>query len=160
MILLDSKHIDRTLRRMAYQIVEEAHGAPVHMIGLNERGFSISKIMQPIIEKETGHDTPLEQLDIQSEETFNFSTKPKPSSVLVIIDDVIFSGRTFQAAIDKISERNEFQKVFIAVLVDRGHRKFPIHAAVVGTNTPTKFNEQVNLELINSIPHQVILEKI
>lgn len=160
MILLDSNHIDRTLRRMAYQIVEEAHGAPVQMIGLNERGLAISKLMHPIIEQETGFKVMISQLNVETEKDFKFDKKPKENSVLVIIDDVIFSGGTIQTAMDKIMERSLFQKIFIAVLVDRGHRKFPIHAEVVGSHIPTKLNEQVDLELVDGKPDKVVLKKI
>jgi pyrimidine operon attenuation protein / uracil phosphoribosyltransferase len=159
MILLDSKHIERTLRRMAYQIVEEAHGAPILMVGLNERGYSIAKQMHSIIEKESGTKTPLFQLDADDDREFSFDRTIVGNPVLVIIDDVIFSGATFQKAMDKISERSEFQKIFISVLIDRGHRKYPILAAVTGAHIPTKLNEQVILQLKDSKPHQVVLEK-
>lgn len=159
MILLDKKRILRTIRRMAYQIAEEAHGSSIHLVGLNKRGYAIATIIKPILDQETGNDTPLDQLDALSNNEFIFNHKPKQDSVLVLIDDVIFSGGTLQIAIDKIPERSIFQKIFIAVLVDRGHRKYPVHAEVVGIHTPTKLNEQVDLELKNEKPDNVILKK-
>lgn len=160
MILLDNKRILRTIRRIAYQIAEEAHGSPIHLVGLNERGYAIAKIIKPILDQETDSNIPLDQLDALNNEEFIFNYTPKPDSVLVLIDDVIFSGGTLQVAIDKIPKRSIFQKIFIAVLVDRGHRKYPVHAEVVGIHTPTKLNEQVDLELKNNKPDNVILKKI
>ena len=160
MILLDNKRILRTIRRIAYQIAEEAHGLPIHLVGLNERGYAIAKIIKPILDQETDSNIPLDQLDALNNDEFIFNHTPKPDSVLVLIDDVIFSGGTLQVAIDKIPERSIFQKIFIAVLVDRGHRKYPVHAEVVGIHTPTKLNEQVDLELKNNKPDNVILKKI
>jgi pyrimidine operon attenuation protein / uracil phosphoribosyltransferase len=157
MILLDSKRIQRTLKRMAYQIVEEAHGAPIHLIGLNERGYAIASIIKPVVDKATGLQIPLEKLDAEGNGGFSFLNSPGTSPMLVLIDDVIFSGATLQKAIDKIPDRNRFHKISIAVLVDRGHRKFPVHAAIVGVNIPTKFDEQVNLILQEDLPEKVVL---
>lgn len=159
MILLDGNRIQRTLKRMAYQIVEEAHGAPIHLIGLNERGFTIAMIMKPVIEKATGQPLPLDKMNADDELPFSFETSPDNAPMLVLIDDVIFSGGTLQKAIDKVPGRGRFHKICIAVLVDRGHRKFPVHAAIVGVNIPTKLNEQVNLLVKNQKPEMVVLEK-
>jgi pyrimidine operon attenuation protein / uracil phosphoribosyltransferase len=159
MILLDSNRINRTLKRMAYQIVEEAHGAPIHLIGLNERGFAIASLIKPVIDKATGQPSPLEKLNADDEKPFNFEKLPDNSPMLVLIDDVIFSGATLQKSIDKIPGREDFHKICVAVLVDRGHRKFPVHAAIVGVNVPTKLNEQVNLLLSGKKPEKVVLDK-
>ncbi len=160
MILLDGNRIQRTLKRMAYQIVEEAHGAPIHLVGLNNRGSVIALRMKQVIEKATGQKSPLDQLNVDLEETFSFKKLPEDNPVLVLVDDVIFSGKTLQKAIDKIPDLDHFQKICVAVLIDRGHRKFPVHAAIVGVHIPTKLNEQVKLLLTDKKPDKVILEKV
>lgn len=159
MILLDSKRISRTLKRMAYQVAEEARGAPIYMIGLNERGYSLARQMQPVIENVSGEDVPLKQFFVHQDSVPRLDPPPAPGSVLVLIDDVIFSGQTAQLAMEKIPERSQFEKIYISVLVDRGHRKYPVLASVVGINIPTKLNEHVELTLQNQQPDSVKLIK-
>lgn len=159
MILLDQKRIARTSKRMAYQIAEEAGEASIHVIGLNERGYCLACEMLPVIDKVTERSTSLQQLTAIDDSPFELTIKPGNDSVLVIVDDVIFSGRTIQKAIDKIEDYSKFSKIYVAVLVDRGHRKYPIQAAIVGSHIPTKLNEHVEMKLDGSIPHSVELIK-
>lgn len=157
MILSDHKRIERTVRRMAYQIVEEAHGKQIQLIGLNERGFALAEQLSHFIEK--GSDSPVysQQLWADSDDSFSFSQSFNENTVLVIVDDVIFSGETILKGLDKISKREQFDKIFVSVLVDRGHRKYPIQAAVIGMNIPTKLNEQITVNLKNDKPHSIVL---
>lgn len=162
MILLDTGRIDRTLKRMAYQVMEMAHGSPVYLIALNERGYSVADAMKKVIENVTGNHVPMDNLNIveNNVKPFKLSEPVQDGSILVIIDDVIFSGETIQRAMDLINELHSFRKICVSVLVDRGHRKYPVFAEIVGMHVPTKLNEQVNLMLRGKKPDKVILEKI
>ncbi|PWN05384.1 phosphoribosyltransferase family protein [Rhodohalobacter mucosus] len=160
MILLDEARIERTLKRMAFQIIEMAQGYPVYIVALNERGSSVASSIKNVIEKVTGSAVPTDRLDVDEENGFSLSQPILPDSFLVIVDDVIFSGETIQRAMDRIHAIHDFRKICVSVLVDRGHRKYPVFAEIVGVHVPTKLNEQVNLLLDNSKPEKVILEQL
>ena len=160
MVLLDEARIERTLKRMAYQVVEMAHGFPVYMVALNERGTAVASSMKNVIEKVTGKAVPVDTLNTDKEGNFELTQSVEPECCLVIVDDVIFSGETIQRAMDRIDELHNFRKICVSVLVDRGHRKYPVFAEIVGVNVPTKLNEQVNLLIKNQQPDSVILEQL
>ena len=152
MVLLDEARIERTLKRMAYQVVEMAHGFPVYMVALNERGTAVASSMKNVIEKVTGKAVAVDTLNTDEEGNFELTQSVDPECCLVIVDDVIFSGETIQRAMDRIVELHSFRKICVSVLVDRGHRKYPVFAEIVGVNVPTKLNEQVNLLIKNQNP--------
>ncbi len=159
MILSDKNRIGRTVKRMAYQIAEEAHGADIYLVGLNERGFALSKLLQQHLENSSNKSIPTESFQVYSGDSFTFNHDINENTVLVIIDDVIFSGETILNALDLIPNRDKFNKIFVSVLVDRGHRKYPIQAAVIGMNIPTKLNEQIDVGLKNGIPESIVLSE-
>lgn len=144
---------------MAYQITEEAHGADIYLVGLNERGFALSTMLKQYIETASGKTIPTDQFQVYSGDTFSFSHEISENTVLVIVDDVIFSGETLLNTLDSIPGRERFDKIFVSVLVDRGHRKFPIQAAVIGMNIPTKLNEQIEVTLKKGIPDSIVLSE-
>lgn len=155
MILLDKKRIDRTIKRMSYQILEEAGDQSICLIGLNERGYSVAEMIIKNLESAIGEPVTLKHLDSDDDSTLDLTENE--DSILFIIDDVIFSGGTMFRSIQKISELSGFEKIFVVVLVDRGHRKFPVLAGIVGADAPTKLNEQVELRLKDGSPHEVVL---
>jgi pyrimidine operon attenuation protein/uracil phosphoribosyltransferase len=157
MILLDKKRIQRTIKRISYQILEEAGNQKISLIGLNERGFSIAHKVKENLDKATGSQLLLRQLNSEDDSTLELNYDEVQNSALFIIDDVIFSGGTMFKSIRKIKELSAFEKVFVVVLVDRGHRKYPILASIVGVDAPTKLNEQVELRLKDGVPNEVVL---
>ncbi len=159
MILHDSNRIERTLKRMSYQILEEAQESGIRLIGLNSRGLAVANRIKKHLEHATGKKVPVSNIKSDTDTPFTFSEKPDKNETLVIIDDVIFSGISMHRAISKIPELSEFKKVFIAVLVDRGHRTLPILASIVGVDIPTKLNEHIELRLKNNEPDQIVLLK-
>lgn len=159
MILHDSKRIERTLKRMSYQILEEAQETNIRLIGLNSRGLSVANKIKKHLEHATGEKMSVSNIQSDTDTPFSFSQKPDHNETLVIIDDVIFSGISMHRAISKIPELSEFKKVFVAVLVDRGHRTLPVLASIVGVNIPTKLNEHVELRLKNNEPEAIVLLK-
>lgn len=157
MILLEKNRIQRTIKRMSYQILEEARTQKIILIGLNERGFSIAKRIKENLDEATSKNIPLKQLNSEDDSTIEFNSEEAQNSALFIIDDVIFSGGTMFRSIQKIKELSVFEKIFVVVLVDRGHRKYPVLAGIVGVDAPTKLNEQVELRLKNGTPNEVVL---
>lgn len=157
MILSDHNRIQRTVKRMAYQIIEEAHGANILMVGLNERGYALAKLLKSFLDKATGEKIETYQLWALRDDLPAPSIQGNENTVLIIVDDVIFSGSTVVKALDKMPDKDRFQKVCVAVLVDRGHRKYPIEAAVTGINIPTKLNEQIDMGLKDGMPENITL---
>ena len=159
MILSDHNRIERTVRRMAYQIIEEAHGKEIQLIGLNERGYALAELLSHFIQK--GSDSPIysEQLWANSDKSFTSPQSSNDSTVLVIVDDVIFSGETILKGLNKIAKIERFDKIFVSVLVDRGHRKYPIEATVIGMKIPTKLNEQITVSLKDGKPDSIVLNE-
>ncbi|MEX0661328.1 MAG: phosphoribosyltransferase family protein [Balneolaceae bacterium] len=159
MILLDKGQLTRIIKRMAYQVVEEARGKPICMIGLNERGFAVVSVMKEYVSEALGSEFTVHQLWAEDDSTFNFDDKIEENTVLVMVDDVIFSGLTMFKALNKIPELTSFNNVCVAAVVDRGHRKLPVQAGIVGLKVPTKLNEHVDFQLSENQPHKVILLK-
>lgn len=159
MILLDNKRIGRTLKRMAYQIHELAHSSSVRLIGLNSRGLAVAKIIKQHLEHASATTIPLHNILADDTDDFTFPEQPGENEILVIVDDVIFSGGSMFNVIRRIQKLSDFEKVCVAVLIDRGHRKFPVQASIVGLDVPTKLNEQVELRLYQKAPKEIILTK-
>jgi pyrimidine operon attenuation protein / uracil phosphoribosyltransferase len=159
MILADKNRIDRTVKRMAYQIAEEAHGSKIHLAGLNQRGFALAKQLQASLRNSAQPDSEVEftQIDAIGEEMPPDEFHHIKDCMLVIVDDVIFSGSTIMKAIEKMGDLERFSRVMVSVLIDRGHRKYPLQAAVIGMNIPTKLDEQITVELSNGTPEKVVL---
>lgn len=142
---------------MSYQILEEARNHSICLIGLNEHGFYIAEMIKANLKEATGESVILKQLNSDDDSTLTFDPGEIENTVLFMIDDVIFSGYTMFKTIQKISERSDFKKIFVVVLVDRGHRKYPVLAEIVGVDAPTKLDEQVELRLKDYSPHEVVL---
>ena len=157
MILLDKKRINRTIKRMSYQILEEARSHDIYLVGLNVRGYCVAKEIKASLDEALGKSITLKQLEADDDSTLEFSPEEVENTVLFMVDDVIFSGGTMFRAIQKISERSGFEKIFVVVLVDRGHRKYPVLAEIVGMDAPTKLDEQVELRLKDGSPREVVL---
>lgn len=156
MILLDQKRIYRTLNRMAFQILEAAHSSTIRLIGLNNRGLIIAETLKNILEKETQKTISITNISSDSDKTVSIE-KEGSDEILVVVDDVIFSGESVFNVIQRVDNLSDFKNIIVAVLVDRGHRKFPLLAEVVGFHIPTKLNEQVNLHVKDGKPEKVIL---
>lgn len=157
MVLLDHQRLTRIIKRMAFQVIEKSRGQAVDLIGLNERGFAVAKLMQKFITEGVGSKAELHQLFInEGEIPENFT---KTSDELVIVDDVIYSGSTMFRALTSIPELYNYEFVTVASVIDRGHRKLPVAADIVGFKVPTKVNEHVDFQLRDGHPYQVLLTK-
>lgn len=158
MILLHKQHIDRTLKRMTYQVAEEAKEMNIVLVGINDRGYTVAQSMSLHLSS-IRQNTPHLYRVRDTSETSSEPLPPPPgnNNVLVIVDDVIFSGGTIYRSLQKIPELSTYKKILVTVLVDRGHRKYPLLASIVGLNTPTKLNEQVELHTRDNQPFEVVL---
>ncbi|MFU8812532.1 MAG: phosphoribosyltransferase family protein [Balneolaceae bacterium] len=159
MILLDQDRTQRTLVRMAFQIIEKAAGDPLCLVGINERGYAVASVLKRIIAENREEPVHLVSLNADDDSQKPISPPVNGRAILVMVDDVIFSGRTMYRAIQKVQNLNQFRKTIVATLADRGHRTLPIYAEIVGLDVPTKLNEHVECVLHQQNPHQVILTR-
>ncbi len=155
--ILGTEDIQRAIRRIAHEIVERNHGvADVVLIGIHTRGVPIAhRLVQHIADIEA----PVEvgSLDIGLYRD-DFADRPvtalEPThapditgATVVLVDDVLFTGRTVRAALDALADLGRPGRVQLAVLVDRGHRQLPIRADYVGANVPTSEDERVAVRI-------------
>jgi pyrimidine operon attenuation protein/uracil phosphoribosyltransferase len=150
-ILLSSSDIDRAIKRISHEILEHNQGITnLVLMGIPTRGAFITEIEGPVA---TGVlDITLHRDDLRLRPPKPLlPTKLPPGGIegkdLVLVDDVLFSGRTIRAALDAIGELGRPRSVQLAVLVDRGHRELPIRADYVGKNIPTSKSESVKVHL-------------
>lgn len=158
-VCMDADEIERSLTRMAHQILEANKGAHnVALVGIVTRGDLLAKRLMAKIEQIEGVSVPLGKLDISFyRDDFMTHFAPEVHStdipfdidgkIVVLVDDVLYTGRTIRAALDALMDIGRPSAVQLAVLVDRGHRELPIRADYVGKNVPSSSDENVRLFL-------------
>lgn len=159
-LVLDEADIGRAVRRIAHEIVEKARGtASLTLLGIPTRGVALAGRIAAAIAAIEGEPVPVGSLDIT---LYRDDLRLRPARALeptaippegidgrtvVLVDDVLFSGRTIRAALDALNDIGRPEAVQLAVLVDRGHRQLPIRPDFVGKNLPTSLDEQVRVQL-------------
>lgn len=156
-VLMDQEAIRRALMRIAHQIVEKNQGIDrVAMVGIRSRGVPLAGRIADNLQAIEGKRPPVGVVDIglYRDDWINRPFVPVESTslnmqiggkVVVLVDDVLFTGRTVRAALDALSDFGRPEAIQLAVLVDRGHRELPIRADYVGKNVPTSRSERVRV---------------
>ena len=158
--ILDEAEIRRAVTRIAHEILEHNHGASgVVLVGIANRGDDLARRLAAEIERIEGATLPVGVLDITfyrddigmraeapevHETRIDFDITGR---TVVLVDDVLYTGRTIRAALDALVDFGRPTAIQLAVLVDRGHRELPIRADYVGKNVPTRTDEQVRVAL-------------
>ncbi|MCO4096426.1 bifunctional pyr operon transcriptional regulator/uracil phosphoribosyltransferase PyrR [Macrococcoides canis] len=154
-IILDDKAIDRTLTRIAHEILENNKGAhDLVLLGIRTRGIYLAQRIQSKIEKIDGIIVPTGVLDVTqyrddvtdrvSQEVVAYTIDTDMNNKhVVIVDDVLYTGRTVRASLDAILDHVRPKRISLATLVDRGHRELPIRADFIGKNIPTALSEEI-----------------
>src|SRR5215813_8680932 len=158
--VMDSAGISRALSRLASQIVERNRGIQdLLLIGIRRRGVPLAERIADKIEQLEGARPPTGQLDITLYRDDLSTVGPRPvvnktdipvdvtDSTIVLVDDVLYTGRTVRAALDELVDFGRPRKVELAVLIDRGHRELPIQADYIGKDLQTADNEIVKVML-------------
>ena len=157
--VFDADDLRRAHTRIAHEIVERNHGATdIVLIGLYTRGVAVARRLAEAIERFEGVAVPVGAIDVAFYRDDIGLRRIQPlgptevpvdvtGRVVVLVDDVLFTGRTARAALEAITELGRPRAVQLAVLVDRGHRELPIRADYVGKNLPTKVAEDVRVRL-------------
>lgn len=157
--LMNQARIERTLRRIAIQVWERlGQDDELVVIGLNERGFATAKELADNLEGLTGHEVEVSRYDVSGDG----SSKKLPEcndKFVLLVDDVIFSGKTMFVALSDICSIYEPGVIEIAVLIDRGHRKYPLLTGMPGIQLPTKMGEHIEVMLEDSKLKEAILFK-
>jgi pyrimidine operon attenuation protein/uracil phosphoribosyltransferase len=174
--IMDSDDIRRAVTRIAHEIVEKNHGTQdVVLVGVRKRGLPLARRIADNIEKVEGVLVPTGALDItlyrDDLQLRTISQQPivRPTEIpfdidgklVVLIDDVLYTGRTVRAALDELVDFGRPKAIQLAVLVDRGHRELPIRADFVGKNVPTSGREAVQVKLSEEDGvDEVIIEQV
>lgn len=158
--LIDEKGLQRTITRLAHEIVEHNRGVQdLVLLGIRTRGVPIAERIQHKIDEIEGMLLPLGILDVTMyrDDVFKKIKQPRvhtteidfeiDGKTVVLIDDVLYTGRTVRAALDAVIDFGRPKAIQLAVLIDRGHRELPIRADYVGKNVPTSFGEEVQVRL-------------
>jgi pyrimidine operon attenuation protein / uracil phosphoribosyltransferase len=158
-VVLDEDDIRRTLVRIAHEIVEKNSGQPVALVGIHRRGAHLAQRVHQLVCDLLEADVPLGDIDIAfyrddlslraadpAVHASNLSFRLEDYTV-VLVDDVLYTGRTARAAIEALFDYGRPARVQLAVLADRGHRELPIRPDYVGKNLPTARSERVNVRV-------------
>ncbi|HET9658510.1 MAG TPA: bifunctional pyr operon transcriptional regulator/uracil phosphoribosyltransferase PyrR [Kineosporiaceae bacterium] len=158
--VLESTEIGRALTRIAHEVLERNKGADdLVVLGIPTRGVTLARRLARRLSEIEGREVPVGWLDVtmyrddlRRQPTRPLETTQLPDGgiddkVVVLVDDVLYSGRTIRAALDALSDLGRPRAVRLAVLVDRGHRELPIRADHVGKNLPTSATERVRVNL-------------
>ena len=161
--VLGADDLRRAMTRIAHEIVERNGGTDdLVLVGIRSRGVPIAQRLAAMIEQHEGSPVPVGSLDITyyRDDLTRLAHAPivKRSDLgieitgrtVVLVDDVLFTGRTVRAALDALTDHGRPQAVRLAVLVDRGHRELPIRPDFVGKNLPTSLDEQVRVRLMET----------
>lgn len=158
--VMDQKKVQRALMRIAHEIIERNSGAEnLAIIGIKTRGDYLADRVAENIKKVENVDVPVGYMDItfyrddvhtRFEQPEVHKTEvlfPIDDKVVVLVDDVLFTGRTIRAALDQVIDFGRPKAIQLAVLVDRGHRELPIKADYVGKNIPTSLSDDVEVHV-------------
>jgi pyrimidine operon attenuation protein/uracil phosphoribosyltransferase len=158
--VLDEGGIERALARIAHEVLERNQGmARLALVGIRNRGVFLAERLQKKLSEIEKKEIPIGILDITLYRDDLSEIGPKPElretdipfdlkgKTVILVDDVLFTGRTIRAALDGLIDFGRPQAIQLAVLVDRGHRELPIKADYVGKNVPTSFRDKVIIRL-------------
>jgi pyrimidine operon attenuation protein / uracil phosphoribosyltransferase len=173
-VIMDEMAVKRALTRIAHEIIEKNKGVEnVALIGIRRRGGPLAMKLARLIEEIEGIKIPVGILDITlyRDDLTTLSEQPQVHRTevffningldIILVDDVIYTGRTIRAAMDALIDLGRPQSIQLAVLVDRGHRELPIRADFIGKNVPTSQSEIVSV-LVQEIDNreEVVIQEI
>ena len=161
--VLSAEDLSRAITRISHEIIESNHGPEnLVLLGIPTRGVFLADRIASVIKNHSGFEIPVGSLDVTMyrddlarQPTRGPGVTSIPSSgvtglTVVLVDDVLYSGRTVRAALDALNDHGRPESVRLAVLVDRGHRELPIRADFVGKNLPTSSIEHIAVKMSES----------
>ncbi len=162
--IMNQEDVRRALARVAHEILEHNRGAKdLVIVGIHTRGVHLARRIAANLAEFEGIDVPVATLDVSLYRDDNqvrdqSQTKIQPTDIpmgiqgkrVVLVDDVLYTGRTIRAAMDALVDFGRPQQIQLAILLDRGHRELPIRADYVGQNLPTALEERVKVRLMET----------
>ncbi|MBP7310671.1 MAG: bifunctional pyr operon transcriptional regulator/uracil phosphoribosyltransferase PyrR [Candidatus Cloacimonetes bacterium] len=158
--IMDKAQMERSLQRMAHEIIEQNRGLEkIRLVGIRSRGVPLAERLSDYLKLISNQEIPVGILDITlyRDDLSTISHQPVikgselpfdiEDAIVVLVDDVLFTGRTVRAAIDALMDFGRPRNIQLAVLIDRGHRELPIKADYVGKNVPTSKEEIIKVAL-------------
>jgi pyrimidine operon attenuation protein/uracil phosphoribosyltransferase len=173
--LMSASEIERTLVRLAHEIVEKNNGGDnLGLVGIKRRGVPIAQRLAVMIEKIEKHPIDTGVLDISFYRDDLSTSGPRPTVTpgtigfdvtgrdIILVDDVLYTGRTIRAALDALFDHGRPRSVQLLTLIDRGHRELPIEATFTGRSIPTSSREiiEVKLEEIDGQEQVLLVERV
>ena len=164
-VVMDADRVGRTLTRIAHEILERNRGLDdIALVGIRRRGVPLARRLAAIILDISHHEVPTGTLDITlyRDDLMRHAVGAQPEvgrtdipfsiddKRILLVDDVLFTGRTIRAALDALIEFGRPRAIQLVVLVDRGHRELPIKADYVGKNVPTALSQSVQVHLVET----------
>jgi len=158
--VMDAGDVDRAIRRIAHEVLERNRGSDdVVLLGIQTRGVPLAQRLAAVLEEIEGDPAAWGSLDIgmyrddldrRPKHPLGATDIPVPlaGKTVVLVDDVLYTGRTIRAALDALADLGRPNRVQLAALVDRGHRELPIRPDYVGKNIPTSRDERVTVSLV------------
>ena len=172
LVLMTADDMRRALTRMAHEIIERNQGATgLLLVGIQRRGVPLAQRLGETIASLEGVQVPVGALDINLYRD-DLTSRPQPlvrpttlpsgvdDRIVVLVDDVLFTGRTARAALNALMDLGRPKRVQLAVMIDRGHREIPIRADYVGKNVPTAVSQEIQLRVdeLDAIDEIVLIE--
>ena len=161
--LIDAEKMHRTIRRISHEIIEQNSNLEnLIILGVKKNGVPLAKIIQENILNIENINVPFYELDISGHrddikiEEYQKLDVSLENRTVIIVDDVLFTGRTVRASMDAIIDLGRPSKIQLAVLIDRGHRELPIRADFVGKNMPTSADELVKVSFNDEVGVYII----
>lgn len=161
--LMSASEIERTLVRLAHEIMEKNNGGRnLALVGIKRRGIPLAERLAKHIRQIEKSDLLVGALDITFYRDDLSTVAPRPvvqktdlgfdinGKDIILVDDVLYTGRTIRAALDALFDRGRPRRVQLCVLIDRGHRELPIHADVIGKTVPTDADEVIKVKLVET----------
>ena len=159
-LVMDAGDIERAIRRIAHEVLEHNRGSDgIVLLGIQTRGVPLAERLAGVLEEIEGEPVAWGSLDIgmyrddldrRPKRPLGATEVPVPlgGKTVVLVDDVLYTGRTIRAALDALADLGRPNRVQLAALVDRGHRELPIRPDYVGKNVPTSRDERVTVSLV------------
>ena len=153
--IMNSEQLSRTLKRMTHEIIEHNQNLnDIVFVGILKKGFPLALMLKENLKKFADIDAPIYPLDIKAYRD-DLKEKKDPlkqdievqDKIVILVDDVLYTGRSVRAAMDALSDHGRPKQVELAIVIDRGHRELPIRADYIGKNIPTSRNEKVIIDM-------------
>ena len=159
-LIMDDLAIQRSLKRITHEIIEHNKGADnIILVGIRSRGVYLARRLAALIRSFEQVEIPVYALDVSFWRDDHKRTQSRSEAIpvqerkVILVDDVLFKGRTIRAAMDAITSFGRAREIQLAVLVDRGHRELPIRADYIGKNFPSALHEQI-LVRVEELDHE------